>query len=228
MDMLFLEHTPFMLFVRTERRSGTENGLAAFRAAVSGINIIVVTDVVEMAALATVPHGDDFFRAHGLEILVQLRHADFVYAMSDIRVFAIEEQARVIVEAFHLLHLPLAFRVGGGQQEAAAILHLFVVESHEMQVELAVAVTQAGCPLPSGIMVPPVRKVIGIRVGNLLQRVGTIFPVHQVFRLQDGRAGEEIHGRSHQIIGIIHADYVRVREVGVDNRIDKGPLPVVG
>ena len=97
-----------------------------------------------------------------------------------------------------------------------------------MQIELAVAVTHARCPLPARIMVPSVRKVIGVRIGDLLQGVGTIFPVHQVFRLQDGRAWEEIHGRSHQIIGIIHADYVRVREVGVDNRIDKGPLPVVG
>ena len=54
MNLLVFEHAVAAFLVRSERTLGAENGLRTLGAAVGSINVIVVSDVVEVGTLATI------------------------------------------------------------------------------------------------------------------------------------------------------------------------------
>jgi hypothetical protein len=88
-----------------------------------------------------------------------------------------------------------------------------MVEGDEVKVKLALVVFQTRSPLPFGILIISILKIKRLRLRYFLERIGTIFPVHQVVRLQDCRTREIEHYGRYIIIGIPHADNVRVRKV---------------
>ena len=65
-------------------------------------------------------------------------------------------------------------------------------------------------------------------VGNLLKRIRTVFPVHEVLRLENRGTREVEHRRGAEIIGVAHEDNVGVREIGIDERIEEVAIARVG
>jgi enolase len=96
------------------------------------------------------------------------------------------------------------------------VLHdrgLSTVEGDEVKVKLTLVVFQTRSPLPFGILIISILEIKRLRLRYFLERIGTIFPVHQVVRLQDCRTREIEHCSRYIIIGIPHADNVRGRKV---------------
>ena len=208
----FLHH--HLLLVGAEDVLRAEDGLSAGPAAVGGIDVIVVAYLVEVAALQSVTVGDDSLVALEVEVLVKLADGYVANAAGHVDLAVVEEHARVVVATRQLLHLPLALWIGGRQQPALQVPAVDGQLLVNQDVELAVVVLHGAGPHARTVGIGRAVQVVGHLVGKLLQRVCAVLPVHHVLRLQDGGAGEVVHRRRHHIIGIAHANDIRVGEVG--------------
>ena len=86
-NLLVFEHAVAAFLVRSERTLGAENGLRTLGAAVGSINVIVVTDVVEVGTLATIAHADDALAFNFLESgCIELAHGDVANACCHVEI----------------------------------------------------------------------------------------------------------------------------------------------
>ena len=92
--------------------------MSAWPASVGGVDVIVVANLVEVAAFETIVVGNDFLLFLEVKILVELADGYVAYALSDINLTIVEEHARVVVAAREFLDIPLALGVGGCEQPA--------------------------------------------------------------------------------------------------------------
>ena len=168
-DMLIGKDPCGMLFIRSHRRFGAENGLRTFRTAIGRIDIVVVSDVIHVTALTSIAHSDDLLALLSFEVWGKTRdrditdaagHVDIAIAISAI----IKEETGVVVKTVELLHLPLALRVCSRKHEVTAV----IAKSNEINIELPVVVFQAWCPLALTVMILTVEQVVGIGIVDLL------------------------------------------------------------
>ena len=64
-------------------------------------------------------------------------------------------------------------------------------------------------------------QIIGIVIDNLKERIGAVFPVYEVFRLQDGSTWHVEHRSADHIISVVNTDEVDIREVTIDDWVDE-------
>ena len=233
MDVLLFEESALMFLIRTERILRTEDGLAAIvTSSIGGIDIIIITNMIHVTALQTsVWLVDDLLiAADSIEVFIQFRHTDVIDASHNKSTTSslIKQESRVVVETIYLLHLPLPLRVGSGQEEVSTIGKLVVIERNEVEIELTLVIFEAWCPLTLGILIVTILEIERLGVGNLLKRIGTILPIHQVMRLENGSTRKVEHRGRYIIIGIAHTDDVRIRKISIDDRIGIGTVTIVG
>ena len=228
------------LLVGAHRIGGTEDGLrtapivcdAAIVVVVGAVEVVVVANMVHVGAFQSIVRlRDDRLFCNLLESLrIQLDDRNVVNATSHIEtaisvLSVVEEPSRVMVASLQSGVLPFAFRIRGSQKYTLSVLR--PCGTGEVEVELAVVITERRCPHALGIMVLAIHQVIGIVVKNLLQGIGAVFPVHQVFRLQDSGSRHVIHRCADHVISVVHTNHVNVGEVAIDYRVDKLPVALV-
>ena len=218
-DDLLDEH---LLLIRTEDVLRAEHSLSAGPSAIGGIDVVVFSFLIKVAAFQSLLILNDILLADEIKVLVELTHLDIAYSAGHIHLSVIEEHARVVVDARQALLLPAALGIGGGEQPAACIVAV------DEQVELPVVILHRASPHAACIGIGAAHQVIVVGGGELCERLCTILPVHEVFRLQNRSTGEVVHRRRHHIIGIAHADDVGIGEVGTHNSIGIAAVAQVG
>ena len=92
-----------------------------------------------------------------------------------------------------------------------------------VDVELPVMEADGRGPHALGV---PGRAVVA--VGDGLERVIHQLPVHQILAGEDGQAGGVVERGGGHVVGVAHADGVRIGVVAEDHRIAVGTVAVVG
>ena len=209
-DILLHQH---LLLVGAEDVLGAENSLSAGPSAIGGIDIVIVANLIEVTTLQAALVADDLLFLNEVEVLVKLAHENVADAAGYVYLAVIEQHARIVVSSRQLDLLPFAFGVGGRQQELPCVVAV------DKDIELAVVVFHRAGPHALCIGVLAILQVVFVFHRQLLQRLCTVLPVQQVFRLHDGSSREVDHRRADHVIGVSDADDVRVGEVGKDNRV---------
>ena len=87
-NVLMFEHASVVLFVRSHRILGAEDGLAPLRSSIRAIKIVVVANMVHMGAFATISHAEHFGTADFRERLwIHLVHPDVTNTTCNIEEF---------------------------------------------------------------------------------------------------------------------------------------------
>ena len=121
-----------------------------------------------MTALTAVAHADDLLALLRLEVRREARDRDITDAAGYIDIAVairtiVEEEARIVVEAIELLHLPRSLGICGGEHEVTTV----IAKGNEVEKEFSVVVFQARCPLALTVMVLAVEQVVGIGIVDL-------------------------------------------------------------
>ena len=166
-----------------------------------------------MAAFQPVLVLDDILFAYEVEVLVEFAHLDVADTASHIHLSIVEQHAGIVVDAREALLLPFPFRIACRQQPAAGIVAV------DEQIELSVVIFHRTSPHAARIGIGAWCEVVVVGRRELRQRLCTVFPVHEVLRLQNRRAGEVVHRGRYHVVGVAHTDDIRIGEVGTHHCI---------
>ena len=131
--------------------------------------------------------------------------ADFIVSVDGIDFPVVVKQDRKIVYvAFHVDMLPGACRIFGDEH-----LHAVAVDVGE-DVELAVMITDAGCPNALAVGFFSVLQTELVAHVQTVEAIAEELPVHQILGMQHHQSGHGVHGGSRQIEIFSHPDHVGV------------------
>ena len=195
-------------------------------AALSPMDVEQVVPAVMLDEMAALPaeHDvlavlkDDAVKAAfflGGEIVGQLCQADGTVAVGHVdTAIIIKEQAGVVPEAVHLLTEPGALGIIRG-----IVVGMLGVVGGKHHMELRSVVLKGGGPHAPGVDVAAVHALMGGFAEDVID-IGAVLPVHHVVGAQELSAGEHVHGGGNHVIGIPHADNVRVGIIGINDGVD--------
>ena len=86
-------------------------------------------------------------------------------------------------------------------------------------MELLPVVFEGGGPHAPAVDIAAIHALVGGFAEDIVH-IGAVLPVHHVMGAQDLSAGEHVHGGGDHVIGIPHADDIRVGVIGVNDGID--------
>ena len=126
----------------------------------------------------------------------------------------IKKQGGIVKESAHLQPLPWPGGVFGLVQQRFA-----GVVAGKRQIKDPVAETQGRRPHALPVDLLPALQAVGRAVLQPVEDMAYKLPVDQIPGAENVPAGHEVHGGAGHVVGVSHPDDVRVREVGVDDRI---------
>ena len=214
-NIFFYEH---LLLIGTEDVFRTEDCLSGWPSSIGGIDIVVITNLVEVTTFQSAFVLNDILLLDEVEVLVEFTHLDVSDTTCYVYLSVIEEHARVIVSTRYGFHLPFAFRVTGREHECTGIVAV------QQDVELTIMILHRTSPHAPCIGILAIDERIVLLVGKLCEWLRTILPVHKIFRLHDGGTRQQVHRGTDHIISITNAYYIGVGEVGKDNWILITPI----
>ena len=157
-DCLLHEH---LFLVRTEDVLRAEHRLTAGPAAIGGIDIIVVANLVEVATLEARLVAYDALFTNEIEVLVELAHLNIADAAGHIDLAVVEEHAGVVVDARELAFLPATLGISGREEPSARVVAV------DEEVELPVVILHRAGPHAGGVSILVVHEVVAVGRGEL-------------------------------------------------------------
>ena len=157
------------------------------------------------------------------EVWLQFHH--LARAVDDVNAVVVIEEERAVVEMTHTgEQRPLTFDIGG--RINISVAHGAALVGSQESIEAPVVVLQRGSPLASAID-RSLLQVVLRRVRQTVEDVADGLPVLEVVGAHDGGSRHQVHGGGNHIESIVHADDIRVRDVGPEHRVlDKSAVGI--